>query len=83
MSIYPDINGDGYLLVKLHQYEGDWFMIPNSREEEFLALIESDRLNVFEEKFGALRTGGDLNNIQFYRRVADIIDETLAYKPIP
>ena len=51
---------------------GDWYVIPMSLKDSFLAYDEQalendyDLQDEFEEKFGKYRTGGDLNNVQLY-----------------
>ena len=67
--------------VKLLQNEGDWFVIPNDLEEEFHSLAESlgegsdesaehhALCEKFERYFGHLRTGGDINNKQYYIKI--------------
>lgn len=51
---------------------GDWYVIPMSLKDSFLAYDEQalendyDLQDEFEDKFGKYRTGGDLNNVQLY-----------------
>lgn len=60
--------------VKAVEHDGDWFLIPNEKYQDFLKLTEeltSDEENhelqeEFETKFGSYRTGGDLNLVQLF-----------------
>lgn len=55
--------------------EGVWYVIPSKMHKQFNKLLEKatednyDKQEEFNEKFGAYRTGGDLNNIQLYAEI--------------
>jgi hypothetical protein len=54
--------------VEALECDGDWFVVPSDLVDEFNKFTQPiDRYAVeFEEKFGHMRTGGDLNLTQLY-----------------
>lgn len=69
-----------FIKVKALDQGGDWFLVPNDLMdvwEKYTAIIDNedessdvwmDACDRFEEYFGHMRTEGDLNNVQLYRK---------------
>lgn len=50
--------------------DGHWYVIPTYLGEAFRKDLEDkDMIDHFDDKYGAYRTGGDLNLVQLYAEI--------------